>query len=126
MSFIFQKELVEEGDTVMLFLSVNSVHAIEVNKTMKNKHGLVVENKFQSIYGALRVMDLVGRKYGSKINLPSGWGYILHPSCELWTKTLPHRTQIIYTPDISLIVLGLDLSPGSTVIEAGKLKINDS
>ena len=48
-----------------------------------------------------------------------GWIYILHPSPELWTVTLPHRTQILYTTDISLITLELELKPGSVVIESG-------
>ena len=38
---------------------------------------------------------------------------------ELWSLSLPHRTQIIYTPDSSLIVCQLDLQPGSLVAEAG-------
>jgi tRNA (adenine57-N1/adenine58-N1)-methyltransferase len=38
---------------------------------------------------------------------------------ELWTLALPHRTQILYMADISLILLELDIKPGSIVIEAG-------
>lgn len=66
-----------------------------------------------------RVKCLVGLKYGSKVELTRGWCYVLHPTPELWTLTLPHRTQIIYTPDASLIVQGLELKPGSVVIESG-------
>lgn len=121
MSFIERGETIKEGDTAILFLSVNSHYPIEVKRFIKNRNGDFVENKFQTIYGHLDVMELVGKKYGSKVNLPRGWAYVLHPTCELWTKTLPHRTQIIYTPDISLIIFGLDLAPGSVVIEAGIL-----
>ena len=119
MSFVGKKELIEKGDTVMLFLSVNTIYPIEIVDKIPNKHGNLVENKFQTIYGVITVMDLVGRRYGTKYTLPRGWCYLLHPTCELWTKTVNHRTQIIYTPDISMIVFGLDLCPGSTVIEAG-------
>ncbi len=42
---------------------------------------------------------------------------------ELWTLALPHRTQILYMADISLILLELDIKPGSIVIEAGKISI---
>ena len=38
---------------------------------------------------------------------------------ELWTLALPHRTQILYMADISLILLELDIKPGSIVVEAG-------
>lgn len=119
MSFIKQKEIIEEGDTVILFLSMSSQYPVEVVKFIKNKHGVLIENKFQTVYGVLNIVDLIGKKYGSKITLPKGWAHVLHPTCELWTKTLPHRTQIIYTPDISFIVLGLDILPGSIVVEAG-------
>jgi len=114
------KELVAEGDTVILFLCISSQYPILVTKLIKNRNGELIENKFQTIYGVLDVISLVGQKYGTKVHLPRGWGYILRPTCELWTTNLPHRTQIIYTPDISMIITNLGVRPGSTVIEAGK------
>ena len=48
-----------------------------------------------------------------------GWVTILHPTPELWTLTLPHRTQIIYSTDASLIAMEMGIRPGSKVIEAG-------
>ena len=61
---------------------------------------------FQTKYGSVRVMDLVGKKYGSRVSLSKGWGQVLYPTPELWTVTLPHRTQILYTPDISMVSFG--------------------
>ena len=49
-----------------------------------------------------------------------GWVYLLHPTPELWTVNLRHRTQILYTTDISMVILQLALKPGSVVIESGK------
>lgn len=53
------------------------------------------------------------------MNLTKGWAYVLQPTPDLWTQSLPHRTQIIYTPDISMILIQLEVKPGSVVIESG-------
>lgn len=119
MSFLKPKTIINEGDTVILYLTVNNMHAIDVVPTIKNKKGETVENVFQTNYGALKVKNLIGKKYGSKIELSKGWAYVLQPNPELWTQTLPHRTQIIYTPDTSMILFQLELKPGSIVIESG-------
>ncbi|KAJ5775527.1 uncharacterized protein N7511_000538 [Penicillium nucicola] len=49
----------------------------------------------------------------------SGFLHILAPTPEAWTLSLPHRTQVVYTPDYSYILHRLRARPGSTVIEAG-------
>ena len=48
-----------------------------------------------------------------------GFVYLLRPTPELWTISLPHRTQILYAPDMSFITMKLNLSPGACVVEAG-------
>ncbi|XP_045504222.1 tRNA (adenine(58)-N(1))-methyltransferase catalytic subunit TRMT61A [Colias croceus] len=118
MSFKNYKDKIDEGDTVILYLS-NNLHAIEVRPEITNKKGEIVENVYQTTFGALKVRNLIGVEYGSRVELSKGWGHVLQPTPELWSLTLPHRTQIIYTPDISMILLQLDLVPGSVVIEAG-------
>lgn len=50
---------------------------------------------------------------------PSGFVYILRPTPELWTSSLPHRTQVVYTPDYSYILQRIRARPGSRIIEAG-------
>jgi len=69
MSFLKYKTTIDEGDTVILYLSVNSLHAIDVQTNIKNKKGEIVENIFQTSYGALKVKNLIGQKYGSKVIL---------------------------------------------------------
>ena len=54
------------------------------------------------------------------------WVYVVHPSPELWTVTLPHRTQIVYSVDVSLITLQLGLNPGSVVCESGEPTVLNS
>ncbi|EWC47505.1 hypothetical protein DRE_00473 [Drechslerella stenobrocha 248] len=58
---------------------------------------------------------------GSQVRSSSGTGFIhiLRPTPELWTLSLPHRTQVVYTPDSSYILHRLRVRPGSRVIEAG-------
>lgn len=123
MSFNKRKETIDEGDTVVLYFSPNNKHSIKVVDKIKNKKGEMVEKVFQTTYGALKVISLVGTKYGSKVELSKGWGYVIQPTPDLWTLTLPHRTQIIYAPDISMIIFLLDLKPGSIVVETGKFWI---
>ena len=65
--------------------------------------------------------EIIGKEYGSRI--PSHEGkksvYILKMTPEMWTRSLPHRTQIIYLQDISFISQMLDLKAGSRIIECG-------
>lgn len=49
----------------------------------------------------------------------SGFAHILPPTPELWTVSLPHRTQVVYTPDYSFILQKLRVRPGDCIIEAG-------
>ncbi|CAK5270627.1 unnamed protein product, partial [Mycena citricolor] len=72
-------------------------------------------------YGMYKHEDFIGLPYGSKVGSRTGRGFIhvLRPTPELWTLALPHRTQILYIADISLIVSYLDIRRGSRVIEAG-------
>ena len=50
---------------------------------------------------------------------PSGFVHLFYPTPEAWTLSLPHRTQVVYTPDYSYILERLRARPGGTVIEAG-------
>ncbi|PGH16335.1 hypothetical protein AJ79_01877 [Helicocarpus griseus UAMH5409] len=49
----------------------------------------------------------------------SGFIHLLAPTPESWTTSLPHRTQVVYTPDYSYILHRIRARPGSTLIEAG-------
>jgi tRNA (adenine57-N1/adenine58-N1)-methyltransferase len=49
----------------------------------------------------------------------SGFAHLLPPTAELWTLSLPHRTQVVYTPDYSFILQRLRVRPGDSIIEAG-------
>ncbi|NP_001079426.1 tRNA methyltransferase 61A L homeolog isoform X1 [Xenopus laevis] len=111
MSFVEYKDLIEDGDTAIVFLGHDSMFPITIQNGSQT----------QTKYGVIRhSTDLIGKKFGSKVTCSKGgWVYILYPTPELWTLNLPHRTQILYSTDISLITMMLELKPGSVVCESG-------
>lgn len=110
-SFIGYKEFIEEGDLILAYLARESIKPIVV------KDG---EN-LNTRYGVFPHSSMIGTRYGSQISSCKGYGFIhlLQPTPELWTLSLPHRTQIVYTPDSSYITQRLGITNGSRVIEAG-------
>ena len=60
-----------------------------------------------------------GREVKEAVAASSGFLHILPPTPENWTTSLPHRTQVVYTPDYSYILHRIRARPGSILIEAG-------
>ncbi|KAI1728413.1 tRNA methyltransferase complex GCD14 subunit domain-containing protein [Ditylenchus destructor] len=108
-SFIKNNDIIEEGDTVVVYLDHTILHVIIVQrgKTLNMK------------YGALRHEFLIGKRYGTQISATAGYIFPLRPNPNLWTKTLSRQTQILYTPDIATILFLLDAKPGSIICESG-------
>lgn len=110
MSFAEYSDSIADGDVAIIYLSHDSTMPIKVQKGAQT----------QTRYGVIRhSQDLIGQRYGSKVTCSKGWVYVLHPTAELWTVSLPHRTQILYTTDIAMITMMLELKPGSVVCESG-------
>ncbi|XP_045143982.1 tRNA (adenine(58)-N(1))-methyltransferase catalytic subunit TRMT61A isoform X2 [Echinops telfairi] len=111
MSFVEYEERIREGDTAILSLGHGAMVAVRVQRGAQT----------QTRHGVLRhSTDLIGRPFGSKVTCGrGGWAYVLHPTPELWTLNLPHRTQILYSTDIALLTMMLELRPGSVVCESG-------
>lgn len=111
MSFIEYSDLIQDGDVAIVHLGHNSVTAVKV------QHGAQTQTRF----GVIRhSTDLISQRYGSKVTCSKGgWVHVLHPTPELWTVALPHRTQILYTTDIAMVTMMLELKPGSVVCESG-------
>lgn len=78
MSFLERKKYVEEGDIVILYLNVHQLHAVEVVPHMKNKKYQLIEKVFQTCFGALKIKDLIGHEYGTKVSIKLIFVYILH------------------------------------------------
>lgn len=114
MSFVAYEELIKEGDTAILSLGHGAMVAVRVQRGAQT----------QTRHGVLRhSVDLIGRPFGSKVTCGrGGWVYVLHPTPELWTLNLPHRTQILYSTDIALLTMMLELRPGSVVCESGEFR----
>jgi len=53
------------------------------------------------------------------VRASTGFVHVLPPTPELWTASLPHRTQVVYTPDSSYILHRIRARPGTRLIEAG-------
>ena len=92
--------------TSHVFVHVHSINYIDmlVKATVMSCHNFQLINLCFQMYSLNR----------------KGWVYLLHPTPELWTVNLPHRTQILYSTDISMVILQLALKPGSIVVESGK------
>lgn len=117
MSFVEYSDLIQDGDVAIIYLSHNSVMPVKVQQGEQT----------QTRYGVIRhSTDLIGQRYGSKVTCSKGgWVYVLHPTPELWTIALPHRTQILYTTDIANITMMLELKPGSIVCESGEEHVTE-
>uniref|UniRef100_A0A6G1SF22 tRNA (adenine(58)-N(1))-methyltransferase catalytic subunit TRMT61A n=1 Tax=Aceria tosichella TaxID=561515 RepID=A0A6G1SF22_9ACAR len=102
-------EIVKSGDTCV----------IHVSDTQRYIFKVVPNGEIQTKFGQIKSEDLLNHKYGVKFQCKRGWVLPLRLTPELWTQLLPHRTQILYQADISMILLQLDIKPGSIIVESG-------
>ncbi|XP_040916027.1 tRNA (adenine(58)-N(1))-methyltransferase catalytic subunit TRMT61A [Toxotes jaculatrix] len=111
MSFVEYSDFIQDGDIAIIYLGHDSTMPVKVQQGAQT----------QTRYGVIRhSTDLIGQRYGSKVTCSKGgWVHVLHPTPELWTVSLPHRTQILYTTDIATVTMMLELKPGSVVCESG-------
>ncbi|KAJ9451817.1 tRNA (adenine(58)-N(1))-methyltransferase catalytic subunit TRM61 [Diplonema papillatum] len=107
-----------EGSLVMIY------EGFTLKKIVTLKKGEISNTKG----GTWKHESLMGRRYGDRVHEKvvaksgSKWEqtcYLLRPNMELWTDCLMHRTQILYSCDIALVCLRLNLVPGKVVVEAG-------
>ena len=103
------RERVALGDLVIVYEDFQNVSAVRVTQ-----HG-----RFEGSFARFHHASIVGKRYGERVSAGGGTVHLLWPSPELWTASLPHRTQILYVADISMICLQLELLPGSRCLEAG-------
>lgn len=111
MSFFDYPDTIQAGHLVLAWMTRSDVKPILVRP----------DQILNTRYGAFPHNSMIGLKYGTQIPSTSSQGFIhlLKPTPELWSLSLPHRTQIVYTPDSSYIIQRLKIRPGSRVIESG-------
>lgn len=90
MSFRNYKDKIDEGDTVILYIS-NNVVAIEVKPLIKNKRGELMENVYQTTFGALKVRSLIGAEYGSRVSLAV---YLCMFNVGYWPHVKPNSSSL--------------------------------
>ncbi|KAJ3218095.1 tRNA (adenine(58)-N(1))-methyltransferase catalytic subunit trmt61a [Dinochytrium kinnereticum] len=111
MTFNSYGTVIAEGDLVIAYMSPDAMTSFAVQS------GQIYNNRF----GSFHHKDMIGKPWGSVMlsHNKTRHIYLLHPTPELWTLVLPHRTQILYMPDISYITSQLGIRPGSVVVESG-------
>ena len=129
-----QVPLIADGDLVIFYISPQDIFG----EVMRASESVEIHNRL----GRFPHKDIIGKPFGSKIfaanpkskdlngtepskvhspfvNESTSYMYALKPTTDLWTRVLPHRTQIIYHADMAWIIHKLQVRTGSTVVESG-------
>ena len=81
---------------------------------------LVSGGAFHTAKGVVRHDDLIGRPEGIVVTTALGADYLaLRPLLADFTVSMPRGAAVVYPKDQALIVMGADVFPGATVVEAG-------
>jgi tRNA (adenine57-N1/adenine58-N1)-methyltransferase len=86
------------------------------------RHSVVLApgGAFHTAKGVVRHDDLIGGPEGVVVTTALGIDYLaLRPLLADFTVTMPRGAAVIYPKDQALIVMGADVFPGATVVEAG-------
>ncbi|MBI2193724.1 MAG: methyltransferase domain-containing protein [Planctomycetes bacterium] len=101
--------IIAEGDIVVLWTSDNRARTVHVRR----------HDVFSTHLGELALEELIGRPYGWRFDLSSGWGLAILPSLEDRIHLVRRSTNILYPKDIGLILLKIPIGPGCRVVEIG-------
>lgn len=105
------KNLMQYGDHIILYLNRNKFYL---------QH-LTPGSFYDTDFGRFKHEYFINRKYGSKIFSlrERGFAYAFKFEPSFFTRTLLHKTQILYFHDISLTIFNLEIERGSIVYESG-------
>jgi len=91
---------VRAGDTVLFYESIENF------RKMVMRHG----DKYQNTKGVIPHSDIIDKdKFGTRIFTTNkrSFAWVIKPNTHAYTKSLAQRTQILYTPDISQVLMRL-------------------
>ncbi len=110
-NIVEKTKTINYGDLVIIYENGDSVKYFTLEKG----------KKFQNKYGIFSHDDIYGKNYGCKIYDKEGKKYISILSFvpNIWERCINKMTQILFNPDISLIMLLLNLSQSSIIYESG-------
>lgn len=100
---------ISNGDNVIVYLRQRDRRQMKIDETETTN----------TCSGKLVHSEVVGREYGSKIELPKGVLYILRPNISSKINTQLRLTQVLFEQDMGMIVHMLALRTGHSVIECG-------
>jgi tRNA (adenine57-N1/adenine58-N1)-methyltransferase catalytic subunit len=86
------------------------------------RHSVVLNagGQFHTAKGVVSHDDLIGRPEGVVVTSARGVDYLaMRPLLSDFTVTMPRGATVVYPKDAALIVMGADIFPGATVLEAG-------
>jgi tRNA (adenine57-N1/adenine58-N1)-methyltransferase len=97
----------------------SQVRASKVDTGSRGRRGKSGEKRKRDASEAQETEEQEDAASKAAVTASSGFMHVLPPTPENWTSSLPHRTQVVYTPDYSYILHRLRARPGSSMIEAG-------
>ena len=108
---ISNNKTINYGDLVIIYENGDSVKYFTLEKGKK------IQNK----YGTFSHDDIYGKNYGCKIYNKDNTKFISILSFvpNIWERCINKMTQILFNPDISLIMILLNLSQSSIIYESG-------
>jgi hypothetical protein len=104
------RSTIQPGDLVVIFESFTSLNFVYATPKacFSNRNGHFPHD------------DFIGKPYGCKIrsknNNGLGFLYLLRPTPELWSRSLPHRTQIVHELVRTALYVMIDLEAACVLI----------
>ena len=108
---IEKKGAIKYGDLIILYEGGDSIKYFTLEKG----------KAFQNRFGAFKHDDMVGKNFGSRIfNMKKDkYVTILSFVPNVWERCINKMTQILFNPDISMIMTLLNITQSSIIYESG-------